>query len=69
MVWTHKHALFFLQGASVQQLIGFHYLVLKARPTKPFDPQLGLHDVVLAEVAHSPELSRLEVFELLMPDA
>lgn len=68
--WTYKFALFFLQGASIQQLIGDRYIVLKASPDRPFVPFFGIKGVVMAEIFAAPsELSRMEVFELLMPEA
>lgn len=67
--WTHRSALLFLQGASVQQLIGERFIVLKASPVRPYVPGFGLRRVVLAEVFTSPEMSRLELFGLLLPEA
>jgi hypothetical protein len=68
--WSHKAALMFLQGSSMQQLV-MPYLLLRAHPMPPYDPRPGAHQVVLAElhVAPDPPLDHHLMFSLLAPDA
>jgi hypothetical protein len=68
--WTHKAALMFLQGSSMQQLV-VPSLLLRAHPTPPYDPRPGALDVVIAEiyVAPDPPLDHRTMFGLLAPDA
>lgn len=67
--WSHRAALMFLQGASMQRLV-MPYLLLKAHPTLPYDPRLGAYQVVMAEVqvAPDPPLDHPTMFRLLAPD-
>ena len=68
--WTHRAALLFLQGSSMQQLV-VPSLLLRAHPTRPYDPRPGAIDVVIAEVyvAPDPALDHRTMFGLLAPDA
>ena len=68
--WSHKAALLFLQGSSMQQLV-VPYLLLQAHPLPPFDPRPGALSVVMAElqVAPDPPLDHHMMFSLLAPDA
>lgn len=68
--WSHKAALMFLQGLSMQQLV-LPYLLLRARPMPPYYPRPGAHQVVLAQlhVVPDPPLDHHLMFSLLAPDA
>ena len=68
--WSHRAALMFLQGSSMQQLV-VPYLLLRANPMPPYDPRPGAREVVMAElhVAPDPPLDHRTMFSLLAPDA
>ena len=68
--WSHKAALMFLQGSSMQQLV-MPFLLLRAHPLPPYEPRPGAYSVVLAEihVAPDPPLGHQTMFSLLASDA
>jgi len=66
----HGPALMYIQGASLQQLIGPRYIALRGTFTPYYDPCPAVKDLVLAEVLSSPKgMTHKELFFLLRPSA
>lgn len=56
LLWSHPAALFFLQGASIQQILQ-PFIVVRCSPRPIYSPRPGLDDVGLVQVARGPQLS------------
>jgi len=52
--WTYKSALFILQGALIQELLGDRIIYLYGRATPVYSMQLGIEDAQFAEIKEAP---------------
>lgn len=64
MYWRLSSALLMLQGASVQQVLGDEWIVLKGKSTDAWDPQPGFCNLVIANVVNNQ--GRLETQQLFL---
>ena len=50
LCWSHRAAILFLQGATVQKVLGPAWIILGGTSVAVWDPRPGLKDVVVAAV-------------------
>jgi len=68
--FEHGSSMLRIQGASLQQLIGDRYIVLRGELTPFYDPCPAAKNLVLAEVLSMPKgMTHKELFFLLRPRA
>jgi len=67
---SHSHAMLMLQGASLGQLLGEAYVVLRGSKAPLYSVPPSLMDLCFAEVLKAPEnTSRMQVFAFLLANS